>query len=144
MQDYNIHYVRALVEADWHEIPVPVARPVDPDPHAPEPPKLVRTVVLALEDGLWGVNGVPVNVFPALAVSFNSSADANHFFGYADRACRLHVVPGQLVQFYDERDADHFVAIGQAERIHHKAARRELAAKAEQPANVVGLKRAAR
>jgi hypothetical protein len=85
-------------------------------------------------------------VFPGLVVSFDDINDANFFLASPSRAVRLHVSPGQIVQFYAEEDAEHFVSLGQAEEVHWKAAQRELAAKAAsaEPAKVVGLKRAAR
>jgi hypothetical protein len=128
-----MHYVRALVDDQWREVPIHIERPVEPDPLAPEPPKLVRTVVMALEDGVWRVNSneYGVVVFPGLVVSFNDVDDANFFLASPARAQRLQVTPGQIVQFHDERDAEHFIALGQAERVHRREAQRALA---EQPA----------
>ena len=38
-----MQYVRALVDDQWREVPIKIAPPAEPDPLAPEPPKLVRT-----------------------------------------------------------------------------------------------------
>jgi hypothetical protein len=131
-----MQYVRALVEDQWREVPITIARPAEPDPLAPEPPKLVRTVVMALEDGLWKVNSneYGVTVFPGLVVSFNDVHDANFFLASPARAQRLQVTPGQIVQFHDEADAEHFIALGQAERVHRRDAQKALAAQTEQSA----------
>jgi hypothetical protein len=124
-----MQHVRALVDADWLEIPIKIERPADADPHAPEPPKLVRTLVEVRENGVWKLNHphYGVVVHPGLVVSFDDVNDANHFLASPDRAVRLHVSPGQVVQFHDEADADHFIALGQAERVNRKEAQKALA-----------------
>jgi hypothetical protein len=130
-----MQYVRSLSEGDWLEVPINVERPAEPDPHAPEPPKLVRTVVMALENGRWKVNDSEngVDVFPGLVVSFNQLIDANFLLGFESRASRVHVVPGQIVVFHNDEDADHFISLGQAERVNRKEAQKILAAETEQP-----------
>src|ERR1700681_4705597 len=96
--------VRALCEAEWSEVPIHIERPAEPDPHAPEPPKLVRTLVMALENGVWKVNNseLGVYVYPHLVVSFNDVRDAAFLLAYENRASRVHVVPGQVVLFYND------------------------------------------
>ena len=139
-----MYYVRALTEADWVEVPIKIARPAEHDPHAPELPKLVRTLVMALEDGCWKINDPHegVNVSPGLVVSFNDSNDAAFFLGQPDLASRVHVEPGQVVAFLNDEDAEHFIAIGVAERATRQDGRKALAAKdpSRAPTRVVAMR----
>ena len=66
-------YVRALADGTWLEVPIPIVRPTEPDPHAPPLPPPVRTLVRAREQGIWCVNndGVPVDY--GLVVSFREA-----------------------------------------------------------------------
>ena len=56
-------YVRALADGTWLEVPIPIVRPTEPDPHAPPLPPPVRTLVRSREQSIWCVNneGVPVD-----------------------------------------------------------------------------------
>jgi hypothetical protein len=142
-----MQHVRALVEADWLEVPIKIERPTEPDPHAPEPPKLVRTVVEVRENGVWKLNHphFGVVVHPGLVVSFDDINDANFFLASPTRAVRLHVSPGQVVLFESDEDAQHFIAIGQAEKVSRREGQRAVDAKASSPTpKVVDLNLAAR
>jgi hypothetical protein len=138
-----MQYVRALCEADWLEVPINIERPAEPDPHAPELPKFARTLVMALEHGVWKVNNseLGVYVYPHLVLGFNDVVDANFLLAYENRASRVHVVPGQVVLFHNDEDALHFVALGQAERISEEEAKQLAESKAThaRAANVVTI-----
>jgi hypothetical protein len=125
-------YVRSLVEDQWSQVPVRIERPAEPDPQAPEPPKLVRTLLKALEKGRWKVNEphAGVDVFPGLVVSFNDIRDVEFFLlSPHKRASRVCVTAGDIVVFHNPADAEHFIALGQAELISEEEAK-QLAEKA--------------
>ena len=139
-------YVRALADGAWLEVPIPIYRPADAqvDPHAPEPPKLVRTLVMAREVGRWKVNRPDegVEVFPGLVVSFNDINDAQFFLGFVpQRASRLNVVAGQIVTFHNDEDAQHFIAQGLAERVSKSEAKAQLAESAPKTDNVLQIEK---
>ena len=83
-------YVRALADGAWLDVPIYIERAPEPDPHAPPPPKLVRTLVRSLEKGTWSVQNVGVPVDVGLVVSFREAQDASRFFERTPprRACR--------------------------------------------------------
>jgi hypothetical protein len=138
-----MQYVRALVNDQWREVPVKVAPPAEPDPHAPEPPKLVRTLVRCEEVGKWCVNNAEfgVDVSPGLVLGFNRAEDAEFFLlSEKKRASRVQVSKGDIVTFWNDEDAQHFIDIGQAEKVGRRVAERELAAKA--PTTVVAMRSA--
>ena len=82
---------------------------------------------------MWKLNHphFGVAVYPGLVVSFDNVNDANFFLASPARAVRLQVTKGQIVQFHDEADAEHFIGIGQAERVSRREAQKALAAVAE-------------
>ena len=128
-------YVRALADGAWLEVPIPIVRPegIEVDPHAPPPPKLVRS----REQGLWSVNTEGVPVSPGLVVSFREERDATWFLNQPHRAERVDVVTGQIVTFHN--DEEHFIEQGQAERVSRSEAKAQLAESAPKPDNVVGI-----
>jgi len=138
-------YVRALADGQWVEVPIPIYRPADAqvDPHAPEPPKLVRTLVMARENGRWKVNHPHegVDVFPGLVVSFVDINDAEFFLNFPQRvrASRVVVEAGQIVVFHEDADAQHFITQGLAERVSKSEAKALLAASAPKPDNVLQI-----
>ena len=139
-------YVRALADGQWVEVPIPIYRPegTEVDKHAPEPPKLVRTLVKALVQGRWKVNDPHegVEVFPGLVVSFNDIGDAQFFLGWSPpRASRVDVVTGQIVLFHNDEDAEHFIAQGLAERVSRSEAKAQLAESAPKTDNVLQIEK---
>jgi hypothetical protein len=122
-------YVRALADGAWLEVPIPIVRPIDTevDPHAPPPPKLVRTLVKACEQGLWSVNADGVPVSPGLVVGFREAQDAAWFLNQPHRADRVVVSAGEIVTFHEEADAQHFIEQGLAERVNRQEAKALLA-----------------
>lgn len=91
-----MRYVRALASGLWR--------------HAPFSPKREweRTLVMALEEGTWGVNRHPVNVFPGLVVGFDEPDDAE-FFLRLQRGDIPAPNPGTFVIFDNDNDAQFFV-----------------------------------
>ena len=132
-------YVKALTDGAWLDVPIHIERATEPDPHAPPPPKLVRTLVKALEQGMWSVNTEGVPVFPGLVVSFREAQDATWFLNQPHRAERVDVVTGQIIVFHNDEDANHFITQGLAERVNRKEAQAELAAAASKPDNVLQI-----
>jgi hypothetical protein len=128
-------YVRVLVEDQWREVPVRIERPPEPDPQAPEPSKLARTLIMAREVGRWKVNDPErgVEVFPGLVVSFNHVSDADFLLGFGNnRASRVHVMPGDIVTFHNDADARYFIEQGFAE-LASEAEAKQLADEATKP-----------
>ena len=76
----------------------------------------------ALEHGSWGVNGVAVDVFPGLVVSYRDDAYARWWLDQPRRAQRVIVEPGELVAFHEDADAMYFVEQGQAELVSEEEA----------------------
>jgi hypothetical protein len=100
-------YVKALAADTWHTAPQqPIAEVV-----------LEKTLVKSLESGVWSVNNQAVLVFPGLVVSFVSKLNANFFLEQPSRAERVVVEAGEIVAFYEDADALHFVAQGLAEPV---------------------------
>ena len=134
-------YVKALADGAWLEVPIPIVRATEPDPHAPPPPKLVRTLVKALEQGLWSVNTEGVPVFPGLVVSFREERDAAWFLNQPHRAERVDVMTGQIVVFHNDEDAQHFITQGLAERVSKSEAQAQIAESAPKPDNVLQIEK---
>jgi hypothetical protein len=134
-------YVRATADGTWLDVPIHIERATEPDPHAPPPPKLVRTLVKAVEQGLWSVNTVGVPVFPGLVVSFREEQAARWFLNQPHRAERVDVVTGQIVVFHNDEDAQHFVEQGLAERVSKSEAKAQLAESASKPDNVLPIEK---
>ena len=137
-------YVKALADGAWLDVPIHIERATEPDPHAPPPPKLVRTLVKALEQGLWSVNTVGVPVFPGLVVSFREERDATWFLNQSLRASRVEVKAGEIVVFHNDEDAQHFIEQGLAERVSKSEAKAQLAESASKPDNVLQIEKGAR
>lgn len=99
--------VKARTSDAWNAVPKqPIGKRV-----------VEKTLVKALEHGVWAVDHDPVEVFPGLVVSFIEAAQARFFLDRPQRAERLMVDAGELVAFYEDDDALHFVEQGHAEQV---------------------------
>jgi hypothetical protein len=107
-------YVRALAGDVWRSAPLhsPVAEVV-----------LEKMLVKSLEDGVWSVNRQAVLVSPGLVVSFREAQDARFFLEQPHRAAPVIVEAGELVAFWEDADALHFVSQGLAERVSEDEAK---------------------
>ena len=137
-------YVKVLADGAWLDVPIHIERAPEPDPHAPPPPKLVRTLVRSLEKGTWSIQNVGVPVDVGLVVSFREAQDASWFLNQPHRAERVDVVTGQIVVFHNDEDAQHFIDQGLAERVSKSEAKAQLAESAPKPDNVLQIEKGAR
>ena len=110
--------VRARTSDAWNAVPKqPIGKRV-----------VEKTLVKALEHGVWAVDHEPVYVFPGLVVSFIEAAQARFFLDRPQRAERLVVDAGELVVFHEDADAMHFVKQGDAEPASEEEASAHIAA----------------
>ena len=107
-----MHFVKALVEGYWN---IAAVR----DSHGK--PTGRRFLVRALEDSMWCLDAVGIEVEPGLVVGSSFEEDQKYFTALtrkqAPRGEIVSVVPGMIVAFENSGDAAHFVEIQQAEHM---------------------------
>jgi hypothetical protein len=98
-------FVKPIVVGIWRNAPFNPAREWE------------RTLVMALEHGMWGVNHQPAAVFPGCIVAFDEPIDAEFFVSQSRGAAPIAVDPtmGQLFGIADDETARFFVRQGLAE-----------------------------
>ena len=84
-----------------------------------------RILVQSREQGIWCVNGIGTIVFPGLVVGFLDENAAMFFLDTGNRAARPYVEVGTLLAFHEDRDAQHFIELGVAEKVTKEEAERD-------------------
>ena len=74
---------------------------------------------------IWCVNGIGTIVFPGLVVGFLDENAAMFFLDTGNRAARPYVEVGTLLAFHEDRDAQHFIELGVAEKVTKEEAERD-------------------
>ena len=114
-------YVKALADGAWLEVPIHIERATEPDPHAPPPPKLVRTLVQGARAGtVVGEHGGRAGLPGTRRLASVRSRTRAWFLNQPHRAERVDVVAGQIVVFHNDEDAQHFIEQGLAERVQQE------------------------